>query len=47
MCNFSSYLFVSYLFNSDYIKLGCTATYDRLIVAELIGQDAVVGDQNL
>jgi hypothetical protein len=44
---FTSCLFISHLFNSDYIKLGYTATNEGLIVAELIGKDTVVGDQNL
>jgi len=44
---FTSYLFVSYLFNSDYIKLGYTATNEGLIVEELIGKDAVVGGPKL
>jgi hypothetical protein len=44
---FTSVFFISHLFKSDYIKLGYTATNDELIVAELIGKDAVVGDQNL
>jgi len=44
---FTSCLFIFDLFNSDYIKLGYTATNDGFIVAELMGKDAVIGDQNL
>jgi len=44
---FTSCLFISPLFNSDYIKLGYTATNDRLIVAELIGKDTVFGRPKL
>jgi hypothetical protein len=44
---FTSCLFISHLFNSDYINLSYIAENDGMIFAELIGKDAAVGEQNL